>query len=317
MSLYLYLIFRPSNGYKVDISSSSSCLCIRIVSSVHPTDTNYAPFLPLRLSVSVSSLRTILRIHSRHFLFLFLFVSLYLYLIFRPSNGYKVDISSSSSCFCIRIVSSVHPTDTNYAPFLPLRVSVSNRLFRSFYGYKAGAFPSSSSLCICIVFSDHPTDTKQTPSLPLCLSVSVSSFRPSYGYKVGPSSSSSCLCIVSFLQSILQIQRRHLPFLFVSLHPYRLFRSFYRYKDGTFPSSSSLCIRIVFSNHLTDPKQAPSLPLCLSVSVSSLQTILRIQSRHFIFIFVSLYRYRCLRSFYAYKADISSSSSSLCIGIVS
>ena len=223
MSLYLYLIFRPSNGYKVDISSSSSCLCIRIVSSVHPTDTNYAPFLPLRLSVSVSPLHTILQIHSRHFLFLFLFVSLYLYLIFRPSNEYKVDISSSSSCFCIRIVSSVHPTDTNYALFLPLRVSVSNRLFRSFYGYKVGAFPSFSSLCIRIVFSDHPIDTKQAHFLPLCLSVSVSS-----------------------LQVILRIQSRRLPFIFISLYLHRFFRPSYGYKADTFPSSLSLCIRIVF-----------------------------------------------------------------------
>ena len=232
---------------------STLALCIRIVSSDHPTDLKQAPSLPLplRLSVSVSSLQIILRIQSRHllFLFIFIFVSLYPHRLFRPSYGYKVNIPSSFSSLCTRIVSS-----------------------------------------------DHSTDTEQAPSLPLRLSVSV-----------------------TYLQTILQIQRRHLLFLdiFVSLYLHRCFIPPCGYKEGTFPSSSSLFIRIVVSDHLTDTKQAPSLPLCLSVSVSFLKIILRIQSRHLVFIFVSLNRYRFLRPFHAYKVDISSSSSSLCIGIVS
>ena len=214
---------------------STLALCIRIVSSDHPTDRKQAPSLPLplRLSVSVSSLQIILRIQSRHllFLFIFIFVSLYPHRLFRPPYGYKVNIPSSFSSLCTRIVSSDHSTDTEQAPSLPLRLSVSvtylqtilqiqrrhllflvlfvslylHRCFRPSCGYKAGTSSCSSSPCICIVFSSRATDIKQAPSLPLPLRLSVS---------------------MSYLQTILRIQRRYLRslVLFVSLQPHRLFR---------------------------------------------------------------------------------------------
>ena len=137
--LYSHHFFRPFYGYKVSTSSSSPCLCIRIVFWDHPqaTDTKYALSLHLRLSVSVSSLQTIiriqsgrvlfffvslyscrlalqtiLRIQSRYLLLYFCFVSLYPYRLFKPFCVFKVGISSSSSCICIRIVFLDYYTDT-------------------------------------------------------------------------------------------------------------------------------------------------------------------------------------------------------------
>ena len=141
--------------------------------------------------------------------------------------------------------------------------------------HKAGTFSSSSSLCIRIVSLDHSTNTKKAPSLPRPLRLSVSA---------------------SLFQTILRVQSRHLFLLFVSLYLYRLFKPCYGYKVGTFSSSSSssLCICIVILDHPTDTKQTSHRPRRFYVSVSFLQTNIRIISRHLIFhfLFASLYSYR-------------------------